>query len=163
MLAKKITEILEQQISKELASSYAYLGMSSYCQSIGFEGAAKWLKLQSAEEREHAYKIYDYLELQQVKPKLPAISAPRQEFASLIEVFEQAVAHERSVTNSINEIASTAQADRDHATYSLMQWFVNEQLEEEASALKIVEQLKMIGDNPGLLLSFDRVLANRAK
>ena len=161
MLSDKIVELLDSQINKEFYSSYQYLAMANYCASIGFDGAAHWLKKQSAEEYEHAAKILAYLEDRQVRPTLKAIAQPKLDFSSWRDVFDCALLSEKSVSQSIDNIACAALAESDHATYAFLQWFVTEQVEEEKEAQRVVDKIKLLEQNIGLLFALDRELAQR--
>ncbi len=161
MINPKIEEALNIQINKELFSAYLYQAMSADFSAKNFDGAAAWLGKQSAEEVGHAMKIYGYVLERGGKVILKSIDAPKAEWKSHIDAFEEAYGHEQMVTSSINKILELAQAEKDHATVSFLQWFVDEQVEEEDQANAIVEKLKMIKDAPGALFMFDAQLGRR--
>lgn len=161
MLLEKIVELLDDQINKEFLSSYEYLAMANYCESIGFDGAASWLKKQSKEEIEHAEKIISYLQDQQVRPALKPIPQPKLEYESLRDVFDSALLAEKTTTQSINNIANCALAEKDHATYAFIQWFVNEQVEEEKQAQWVADKVRLLNQNLGLLYTLDKELGKR--
>ncbi len=148
------------QINKEFYSSYLYLAMSSYFESANFRGMAKWMRLQAMEESAHAMIIFNFVIERGGAVKLDAIAAPEVDFASPLDVFEKALEHEKYVTASIYSLMETAQGERDYASQSMLNWFVDEQVEEEANATEVVEQLKMAGDKSGLLF-IDRSLGER--
>lgn len=162
MIGKKMTEALNVQINKELYSSYLYLAMAAYCRSEGLNGVAKWLGLQSSEERGHAMKLYGYMEDQGAKIRLGAIAAPPAEFGSARRVFEETLAHEQSITASIHALVDLAVKEKDYATQGMLQWFVNEQVEEESAVVEIVGKLKMVGGDVRGIFMVDRELGARA-
>ncbi len=162
MLSKAMQDALNDQIGKEFYSAYTYLSMAAYFQSVNLPGCAHWMRVQYQEENSHALKLFDYLSDRVGKAVLQGIKQPSVEFKSPLDVFEQALGHERDVTAAISRLYSLAQKENDYATQIKLQWFVNEQVEEEKSAMDIVEQLKTIGDNNIALLMLDRQLAARA-
>ncbi len=162
MLSKAMQDALNDQIGKEFYSAYTYLSMAAYFQSVNLPGCAHWMRVQYQEENSHALKLFDYLSDRVGKAVLQGIKQPSVEFKSPLDVFEQALGHERDVTAAISRLYSLAQKENDYATQIKLQWFVNEQVEEEKSAMDIVEQLKAIGDNNIALLMLDRQLAARA-
>jgi ferritin len=162
MISKKMAEALNAQINKELYSSYLYLAMAAYCRSEGLGGFAKWLGIQSSEERGHAMKIFGYLEDQGARVQLAAIAAPATEFGSARRVFEETLAHEQFITASIHALVDLAIKEKDYATQGMLQWFVSEQVEEESVAADIVAKLKMIGGDVRGIFMVDRELGARA-
>lgn len=153
MISKNMSKQLNKQLNHEFYSAYLYLAMSAYCSKNDFNGAAKWFLLQYEEEHEHATRIYNYLIEQGASISLKEIAKPEKKFGTLLETFEKSLAHEQIMTRRLNELSDTALKEKDHATYNLLQWFVNEQVEEEASAGEIISKLKMIkGDGYGLLM-----------
>lgn len=161
MLSKSIQEAINDQIGKELYSGYVYLSMSAYFQSVNLPGCANWMRIQYQEEVSHALKLYDYAHERGGQVTLHAIPQPRSKFKSPLDVFEQALEHERDVTTMINKLYVLSQKENDYATAIRLQWFVTEQVEEEKNAGEIVEQLKMIGDNKVALLILDKQLGAR--
>jgi len=162
MLSKTIQDAINNQITKELHSSYIYLAMSAYFQTQNMPGSAQWMRVQYQEEVAHAMKLYDYVHEREGRVILQAIPQPKSDFKSALDVFEQALTHEREVTASINALYGLALSEKDHATSIALQWFVTEQVEEERNSGGIVEQLKMIGDNKIALMMLDRQLGARA-
>ena len=162
MISKKMTDALNEQINKELYSSYLYLAMAAYCQAEGLSGFAKWLGIQSSEERAHAMKLYGYLHDQGARVHLKAIAEPAADFGSPRRVFEETLAHEQFVTASIHGLVELAVKEKDYATQGMLQWFVNEQVEEESTAADIVGRLKMVGGDARGLFMIDRELGVRA-
>lgn len=161
MLNPKIQEALNQQIKYEMYASHLYLSMSAYCESIQLPGFAHWLRLQSDEERAHAMKFFDYINDRDGRVVLQAIDQPPAEFETVMDVFEQTLEHERKVTTAIHKIYDLAVQEQDYPTQVLLQWFVNEQVEEEKNAGQIVEQLNMVGSEGVALFLLDRELASR--
>lgn len=152
---------LLEQLNKEFGSAYLYLAMSAYCSHRDFNGAAHWFRTQFDEEHTHATKVYDYLIEQGVKVPLGEIPAPPTEFGSLLEVFESSLEHEQEQTGRLNDLSDQALSERDHATYNLLQWFVNEQVEEEATLGGIIAKLRLVGDDGYGLLMIDNELGAR--
>jgi ferritin len=161
MLKEKIEKALNDQINKELYSSYLYLSMCAYAQEKGMPGVANWMKIQAKEELTHANKFFDYVLERKGKVALRAIDAVPTEFGSVIEMFEQVREHEHIITDSINNLADIAVEISDHATRSLLLWFIDEQVEEEANVETIIDQLTMVeGKGQGLYL-IDKELSLR--
>jgi ferritin len=161
MLAKTVQDALNEQIQKELYSAYLYLAMSAYCEANNLPGSAKWMRVQAQEETGHGLKIFDYLHDRGARVTLRPIAQPPAEFASLLDVFQQALAHEREVTKSINQLYALAAKENDYATQSMLQWFITEQVEEEKSASLVAEQLKLVGDSKGSIIMLDHHLGKR--
>lgn len=161
MISKKLQDKLNEQINREYFSSYLYLAMSAYCTSISMDGCAAWLRVQAEEELEHALKIFDYLHHQQARVTLAAIAQPQLKVKSVQDVFKQTLAHEKYISKSIHELMLAAQQEKDFASQAFLQWFVTEQVEEEAEAQRIVDRLRMIGDSVNGLLYLDRELGKR--
>jgi ferritin len=161
MISKKMEEALNGQVNAELYSAYLYLSMESYFKSLNLNGFANWMRVQTQEELMHAMKIYDFIDERGGRVTLKAIEGPPTQWDSPRAVFEAAYAHEHKVTGLINGLVDLAIKEKDHATNTFLQWFVNEQVEEEASADAIVQQLKMMEDAPGGLFMLDRELAQR--
>lgn len=161
MLKKKLEEAMNEQINAEYYSSYLYLSMSAYFDSLNLGGFAHWMRAQSQEELMHALKFFAYVNERGGRVTLKAIEAPETEWPSPLKAFEETLKHEEKVTSLINKLMDLAIKENDHASQSFLQWFVNEQVEEEASATAIVEKLKMIKDAPGALFMMDRELGAR--
>ena len=161
MISKKMTTELTKQINAELFSAYLYMSMSSYAESTGFKGAAAWFAAQAQEELTHALKFYKYLNSQRAHVVLDAIAKPTAKFSGVKGMFEGALAHEKKITAKINALANLATAEKDHATLSLLQWFVTEQVEEEDNASDILMKLNLAGDKGGALFMIDRELGAR--
>jgi len=161
MINKKTEEALNAQVNAELYSAYLYLSMESYFKSLNLNGFANWMRVQTQEEIVHATKIYDFINARTGRVLLKAIEGPPTIWDSPRAVFEAAYKHEQKVTGLINDLVNLAIKEKDHATNTFLQWFVNEQVEEESSADQIVQQLKMMENAPGGLFMLDRELAQR--
>jgi len=162
MLSKAIQDAINEQINKELFSSYLYLAMSTYYAESNFSGFASWMKVQSSEEYGHAMKFYSYVIERNGHVELETIEKPHAKFKSPVDVFKQVLEHEKKVTAMINKLYELAMKEKDYPTQIMLEWFITEQLEEEKSAGDILEQLKMIGDSSVSLIMMDRQLAARA-
>lgn len=162
MLSDKLLQALNDQLNAEFYSSYLYLAMAARCHVLGLPGAAHWLEVQAAEEQEHARKIYDYINLRRGEVKLQAIKEPPSNWSKLGQLFDDVMAHEQYITKRILDLVQLAQQEKDVATENFLQWFVNEQMEEEASVDTIVQRLKLIGDAPQGLFFIDHELAQRS-
>jgi len=162
MINKKVEKLMNEQIVNELYSAYLYLAMSAYFESINMKGAANWMRCQAQEEQVHAMKFYTHIVERAGRVKLGGINKPDGDWASPLAVFEAAYKHEQKVTALINDIVTTAEAEKDYASRSLLQWFVDEQIEEESSADEVVQQLKLLKEDkgPGVLL-LDKELGAR--
>lgn len=163
MVNKKIQDSVNEQINKEYYSAYLYLAMVAYAQSENLKGFANWFHVQAKEEVSHAEKMQQYLFDQGARVVLAAIDEPQVEFKSPAELFEKALKHEQAVTSSINNIVDLAKKENDHATGIFLQWFVTEQIEEEANASEILQKLKMVAGSAQGLLIMDAKLAARGK
>lgn len=161
MISKKIQTALNDQLNKEFHSAYIYLGMSAYASANSFNGCAKWFNMQYQEEITHAMKLFRYLEDQDANIKLMDIKAVNIKSESILEVFKEAYAHEQKMTNSLNNLSDMAMKDKDHATYNLLQWYVNEQVEEEAMFSEIIDKFTMVGNDGYGLYSIDKELGSR--
>ncbi|ACL26644.1 ferritin [Chloroflexus aggregans] len=161
MLSEKILQALNRQITYEYAASYTYLATAAYFESLSLTGFAHWFRVQSEEEREHALRFFDYVNDRGGRVMLGAIDEPQNEFASPLDAFEYALAHEQRVTASINAIYALAAQENDYATMSMLKWFIDEQVEEEKSVDEIIRHLKLVGDDGVGLLLLDRQLAER--
>ncbi len=160
MVSKAMIKALNEQLQKEMYSAYLYLGMSAWCSEQSFSGSAKWFKLQHDEEMVHAMKVYNYLLGQGAHVELLAIKASKTKYKSLLNCFEESLAHERSMSQAFNTLCDLANKEKDHASYTFFQWFVNEQIEEEATVSDVITKLKMVGDGNGLFM-IDNQLSER--
>ena len=161
MLRDNIQSALNDQINNEFYAAYLYLSMAGFFQEKNLSGFAHWMRLQREEEIAHGMKIFDFVYDRHGRVELRALEQPPAAFDSPLDVMEQALEHEREVTARINELYELAVAESDYPTQALLQWFILEQVEEEASALQIVEQLRMIADSTAALLMLDRELGSR--
>lgn len=161
MITKKLQEAFNVQITAEMWSSNLYLSMSYYFAQQGFDGFAEWMKKQSQEELEHAYKLADYLTRRGGIVKIDKIDVVPQGWGSALEVFEDVYKHECRVSAMIDNLVDVARAENDKATEEFLMWFVREQVEEEETAQGIVDKIKMAGENPSALLFIDGKLAAR--
>jgi ferritin len=162
VISTAMEKALFEQLNHEFYSAYLYLAMSAYCNHIEFNGAASWLKLQYEEEHMHATKIYNYLVEQGVHVVLEQVCQPPSVFGSILDVFTASLEHEQAMTSRLNEISDQALKEKDHATYNLLQWFVNEQVEEESSVGGIISKLRMVKDDGYGRLMIDNELGNRS-
>ncbi len=161
MIKERIQGALNQHLNWELYSSYLYLSMSAYFQSINLKGFAHWMRVQVQEELVHVMKFYDYLIQRGGRVTLSSIEEPPSEWGSPLEAFEHAYKHEQKVTGLINNLVALSVSEQDHATNIFLQWFVTEQVEEEASADEVVQKLKLVGDAAGGLFMLDNELSQR--
>jgi len=161
MLKKAIQDAFNKQLNAELFSSYLYVSMSAYLESANLKGMANWMRTQAQEEMQHAMKFYDFVNGRSGRVLLTQIEGPKTEWDSPLAVFEDTYKHECKVTGLINELVDLAIKEKDHAANAFLQWFVTEQVEEEASALEIAEKLKLVGDRGGALFMLDKELGQR--
>jgi ferritin len=161
MLGQKMQDALNAQVNAEYYSSYLYLAMAAYFEAENLRGFANWMRVQAQEEHMHAMKFYNFILQRNGKVTLKAIEAPPATWESPLALFENAYKHEQHVTSLINGLVNLALAEADHASNTFLQWFVNEQVEEEANADAVIQDLKRVGNaSPGLFL-MDRELATR--
>lgn len=161
MLNERLLKALNDQINFEFYSSYSYLAMSAYAESIDFPGLANFFRVQAQEEQFHAMKFYDYVNQKEGRVILESVEKPVIEFNGIIDLFEKGYAHEQSVTKRIYALTDIATEEREHATLSLLKWFIDEQVEEENTFNSILKKLRRIGDNPAALYMLDDELAAR--
>ena len=162
MLSDNMQKALNKQLNVEFYSSYLYLSMSTYFLSINLNGFANWMRIQAQEELMHAMKVFDYINDRGGLIKLMSIEGPPCEWNSPLQVFADALEHEQKNSKLINELTGLAIEEKDHATNVFLQWFINEQVEEEANVNDVVQTLKLIGDGKDGLFMVDRELAKRA-
>lgn len=160
-MSPTLAEAFNRQITLELESSLAYLQMAAYFDARSLKGMSSWMRVQSEEERAHALKFFDYVLSRGNDVVIGATAAPVGSFESAADVFELALAQERKVSASISELYKAATSDADAASFPLLQWFLQEQVEEEATVSEILDQLQLIGNDGGALLMLDRELAGR--
>jgi len=161
MLSEKMNAALNEQINKELFSEYLYQSMAAWFESEGLPGFANWMAIQALEEHSHAMKFVNYMYETGGRVILDAIEKPESEFGSPMGAFEATLKHEQFITASINGLVDLAIVLKDHATNNFLQWYVSEQVEEEANDQSIIDKLKWIGDNGNAILMLDRELGAR--
>ena len=161
MLSNQLLDALNDQVNFEFYSSYTYLAMAAYAESIDLSGVANFFRVQAQEEMSHAMKFYDYIFQKGGMVKLEAIEKPKVEYNNIIEVFETGFNHEQTVTKRIYELADIATAEREHATMSLLKWFVDEQVEEENNFQTILKKVRRLEGNPAAMYMLDEELATR--
>ncbi len=161
MLHPKIQDAFNKQLNAEYFSSYLYLSMAAYFESQNLKGMAQWMRMQVQEENMHAMKFFDFINERGGKVTLTSIEAPKTEWSSPLQVFEETCAHESKVTGLINDLVDMAISEKDHAANAFLQWFVTEQVEEESSVQEITEKLRMVGDRGGMMFMLDRELSQR--
>jgi ferritin len=158
---KKMLKEMNDQIQREMESAYIYLSMAAYFDGMNFPGFAHWMKIQFQEEQAHAMKFFTFIIDRGGKVSLQALNEPPVDFKSPLEVFEKALAHEEKISGHINDLYALSIEEKDFASQPLLQWFIEEQVEEEASAGEIVDTLKMIKEDFTALLILDRELGQR--
>lgn len=157
----KVYELLNDQINKELYSAYLYLSFADYYEEEGLEGFANWYEIQAQEERDHALIFRNYLHDNGCKVKLLAIDQPDKEFSAHIEPLEAALEHEKYVTGLINDIFAAAHDAKDYRTMKFLDWFIEEQMEEEDTADTMVTRMKLFGSDAKALYDLDQECASR--
>ena len=158
---KSVEEAFNDQINEELFSSYVYLAMAAHFETLNLEGFTNWMKHQAQEELAHAIRLFDHINRRGGRVELEAIGKPPLEYGTPVEVFEKALAHEQHISKCIHELFKVAQEENDYPAQLELQWFVEEQVEEEESTGRVVDQLRMAGDNQSALLMLDREMAQR--
>ncbi len=158
-LAPELHALLNAQINKEMAASYSYLAMSAWFEETPYGGFAQWMLAQSQEETTHAMKFYHFLIDRGSQVEFDAISAPNRDYSSALEVFETSLEQEVEVTASIHRLYDAAETHRDHESKNLLNWFLDEEVEEEKAVQKMIDRLKLVGDNPVGLLQLDQEAA----
>ncbi|MBE7712943.1 MAG: ferritin [Cyanobacteria bacterium SIG26] len=161
MISDKIRDILNEQINKEFYSAYLYLSMSAYFSEIGMYGFSNWTKVQSKEEIDHGMILFEYVLGRNSQIHLGQISTPNFDMNSPLEVFEQIYQHERSITSAIDAVANMTEGECDLATRNFIDWYLNEQIEEEAAVLRIISKLKTFGSEKSALYLIDKELSQR--
>lgn len=162
MIVKKMENALNEQINAEMYSAYLYLAMAAHFESENLSGFAKWMRVQTQEEETHAKKLFEYVIERGGKVTLKAIDAPPAQWKSPLAAFEAAYKHEQFITGCISKLTELAAEQKDHASVVFLQWYVKEQVEEEASVERIVRTLKATNEAPGALYMIDRELGQRA-
>jgi len=160
---ERIEKAFNEQINEELFSSYVYLAMSAHFEAMNLEGFANWMKHQAQEEVEHAMRLFTHLSRRGGRVVLKAIGEPPLDFGTPLETFQKALAHEQHITGTINTLYELALAEKDYPAQLELQWFIDEQVEEEENTGRVVELLKLAGENKGALLMLDRDLGKRSE
>ena len=161
MLSESIEREFNRHIQFEFASGYLYLSMAAWCDAKGLPGFANWMRQQADEEHQHGLKFFDFVLLRGSRVRLEAIEQPENDWTSPLAVFESAQHHEAEVTKRIHQLVAMVLAEQDHAAYTFLQWFVNEQVEEEASVGIVVDRLRLVGDDGRGILLVDQELQQR--
>ncbi len=161
-ISDAMQKAFNEQIQKEFASAYLYLSMSAYFESLSLEGFAQWMRMQAQEEVLHGMKLLDHLQERGGRVILGEVGQPQADFDSPLAAFELVGSHEAMVTKSIHQLFTLAEGERDYASQGILQWFSTEQVEEEDTANRIVERLRMIEDNKAALFMMDNELSARA-
>ena len=161
MLSEAMAAALNGQVNHEFFSSYFYLAMSNWCDENGLRGFGKWLRIQAEEEMAHAMIIYRYMGDRDTKVVLEAIEKPTQTFESLMAIIKAALEHERGVTQRFHKITALAEKENDYATTSFVRFFIDEQVEEEASFRDLIDQLKLVGEHGHAVFMLDREFGQR--
>jgi len=161
MIGKRMQDAINDQIHAEMHSGHLYLSMSAYFHSINFDGMANWMKVQSGEEIGHAMKFFQHVVDRGGRVELMQIDKPKTEWTSPLEAFQEAYKHEQYITERINNLAKVAAEENDNPASILLQWFVNEQVEEEANTSKIADRLERGGKSSNALFMLDRNLGER--
>ncbi|TWT76489.1 Ferritin [Planctomycetes bacterium CA13] len=158
---KEIEAAFNDHLNAELYSSYLYLSMSNYFAAESLDGMTSWMRIQADEEHVHGMKFIDFINERNGRVVLQQIDTPKIEWSKPLDAFEEAYEHECLISSKINTLVDLAAKHSDHAVIAFLQWFINEQVEEEATAMAIVDKLKMIGDNPMGLFMIDQQLSER--
>lgn len=163
MISNTMQNAINEQIQKEFYSSYLYLAMAANCETLNLPGFARWMYLQAEEERSHGMKLFEHVIDRGGKVELQAIEAPQSVWKDSLELFQNVQEHEAFVTASIHSLYEVALKEKDYAAQVMLQWFIDEQVEEEKNAAEIVEQLRMVDGKGSALLMLDRALGARGK
>ncbi|AMK15204.1 ferritin [Methanobrevibacter olleyae] len=161
MVNEKMEAALNAQLNAEVYSGYLYLSMAAYFEDIDLSGFANWMRVQATEELDHGMKFYDYIIRRGARVTLTTIDAPQTEWDSPLSAFEHVLEHEQMVTGLIDDLVNLAIEEKDHATNNFLQWFVEEQVEEEENAMDNLAKLKLAGDNKSILYKLNEELAGR--
>ena len=163
MISEKMTREINAQINREFFSAFLYLAMANDALDKGFNGTYNWMTLQFNEEQEHALKFSKYLQDRGVRVELTAMDAPKTSWNSILEMYEDALDHEKKVTAWINDLYTLALEEKDYATQNMLQWFIEEQVEEEANVSDAISQISMVQNSAGGLYNVDRQLGKRTE
>ena len=161
MISEKIQNAFNEQIKYEVESAYLYLSMAAYFNSLNLEGMAKWMLVQREEELKHVKKFFDHINDRNGRVHLQAIGAPKTEWSSPLDAWKEAYKHEQFITSKINVLVKLTQTENDYAATPLLNWFLDEQIEEEASTLKVAQKLERVGPSGAGLVMLDKELGKR--
>ena len=161
MISEKLLKALNEQVNFEFYSSYTYLAMAGYCESIDLSGFANFFRVQAKEELDHAMKIYDYVYQKNGSIELEQVDKPQIKYDGIVDVFQKGYEHEQLVTKKIYSLADIAYEEKEHATISLLKWFIDEQVEEEDNFNALLKKVRRVGDNPAALYLLDEELEKR--
>lgn len=161
MISKKMQQALNKQINAEFYSSYLYLSMSSYFEENKYAGFAHWMRIQAQEEVMHAMKLYTFVHDRDGIVELSEVKAPPKSWKTPLEAFKETLAHEKKVSKMIYDLVDLANKEHDHAVHNFLQWFITEQVEEEASTSRLLDQFEMVEGAPGGVYMLDRELGSR--
>ena len=161
MISKAMQDAINEHVGVEMYSANLYLAMAFYCESINMKGFAHWMRVQWKEEMDHAFKLAGYVNDRGGRISVVAVPAPPSEYKSPREMFDQTLEHEQHVSAQIHKLYEQALGEKDYATQNLLQWFISEQVEEEARATEIVEKLRMIGESSNAIFWIDKELRKR--
>lgn len=162
MISKKVQQAFNSQLNEELFSSYLYLSMAAHFEAKNLKGFAHWFRIQSQEEYGHALKFFNFILQKGGKVSLTQIATPKTEWNSIAEVFNDTLKHEQKITDLINKLVEVSMEEKDYAAHTFLQWFVTEQVEEEANVEEIIQKIEMIGDNKSGLFLLDNELGSRS-
>ncbi len=163
MLSKKVETALNQQLELEAYSSQLYLSMASWAEKNGYNGSAEFLYIHSNEEREHMLKLFHYINDRDGHALVPALQQPPVEFESITAVFEEVLNHEKLISKSINDLVEICVTKKDYTTQYFLQWYVNEQIEEENLAKTNLDKLKLLGKSRSNMYMFDKEMMEKSK
>lgn len=161
MISKKLEGALNEQVKHEFESSYLYLSMAAWFHGQGWDGMAQWMRVQALEEQVHAMKFFDHIKDRDGAIALAAISQPKSEWSSPLDAFEAAHKHEQFISAKINALMKLSNEEGEYASVPMLNWFVNEQIEEEATALKICQTLRHVGNDGAAIVMLDKELSTR--
>lgn len=162
MISKKVQQAFNSQLNEELFSSYLYLSMAAHFEAKNLKGFAHWFRIQSQEEYGHALKFFNFILQKGGKVSLTQIATPKTEWNSIAEVFNDTLKHEQKISDLINKLVEVSMEEKDYAAHTFLQWFVTEQVEEEANVEEIIQKIEMIGDNKSGLFLLDNELGSRS-
>ena len=161
MISEKMNAAFNKQINEEFYSAYLYLSMSAYFEGLGLLGFSNWMKVQTQEETAHAMGLFDYVNSRGGKIELEQVNKPQINWNSALDAFEAVLKHEEYITSKISELMDVAETEKDRPALSFLQWYIKEQVEEEATAGELLTKLKLIGSDVNALLLMDKDLAAR--